>query len=136
GARLGRDFNRQYAFPEFLPQSGARVAQANCAMSAQHPPGAKCIMPRAKYLCRWRKGAQPEIRFRLARWKNEGGFGIIELAGDCLHLIVSQALSFREYRELIAGERLFSKDVDQREFIRLHQGAPFNSIRFPSGSFK
>jgi hypothetical protein len=37
---------------------------------------------------------------------------------------------------LIAGERLFSKDVDRREFIRLHQGAPFNSITFPSGSFK
>ena len=61
---------------------------------------------------------------------------IIELAGDCLHLIVGQALSVREHRELIAGERLFSKDGDQREFIRLHQGAPFNSIRFPSGSFK
>ena len=69
-------------------------------------------MARKRHFPLRREDTHIEAAVALLRRLNKRRFGVVRLTGQPLHFIGADRALTDKYRELIAGERLFSKNID------------------------
>jgi hypothetical protein len=114
---LGAHLHRQYPAVDLLGEGPGRSVQGQTPGGGEPPPGPQGIVADAEHLgADGGERSEPPVGLWDRRGKDEGGLGLVELAGDALHQLGGQMVRVRHDGERIAGKGRAGEDVQEVEW--------------------
>ena len=121
-----QNVNRQDAGPGFL-QDGAGLADAQFQRAGV--VGGDGGMTADRHLAGRSEEAHMNVAVPVAA-VNKGGLGVIQLAGDLLHLHIRESVGIGNNARRIAAEAFCRKSVDLVDSIGFHDSSPFSPLHY------